>query len=203
MNNLSYRGILQSKNIRPGLAVIAARTTIATIASVFIMAFLALTFAPAQPGHAKGKPLEMEWEKLMPPLPETEQTDLPPASARLGAPGQAESLLSQEEEEKERNKVVTTFNGKTIRIAGYLVPLDMDAKLVKKFLLVPYFGACIHVPPPPPNQIIFVESKKGIKITGVFEPVTVTGVLNTGKATTELAEAGYILSAKQVVPYTE
>jgi hypothetical protein len=44
-----------------------------------------------------------------------------------------------------------------VRIPGFVVPLEGDAKTVTAFLLVPYFGACIHVPPPPTNQVIYVS----------------------------------------------
>ena len=50
------------------------------------------------------------------------------------------------------------YDQKVIRIQGFVVPVDRDAKgNLHTLLLVPYFGACIHVPPPPENQIIYVE----------------------------------------------
>ena len=59
--------------------------------------------------------------------------------------------------------VVPELDGKRVRIGGYVVPLDFEATNVKEFLLVPFVGACIHVPPPPPNQIIYVKSAKGLR----------------------------------------
>ena len=62
-----------------------------------------------------------------------------------------------------RPSVVTEFNGKRVRIGGYVVPLDFEATTIKEFLLVPFVGACIHVPPPPANQIVYVKSDKGFR----------------------------------------
>ncbi|MGI9366510.1 MAG: DUF3299 domain-containing protein [Rhizobiaceae bacterium] len=97
--------------------------------------------------------------------------------------------------------VTNKYNGKTIRIAGYIVPLEFDSDKVKKFLLVPYVGACIHVPPPPANQLIYVTSDKAHKLKGLFEPVYVTGVLGAAASSTELAEVGYALTAETIEPY--
>ncbi len=62
--------------------------------------------------------------------------------------------------------VVTDLDGKHVRIGGYVVPLDFEATTVKEFLLVPFVGACIHVPPPPPNQIVYVKTAKGFDVAG-------------------------------------
>ncbi len=95
--------------------------------------------------------------------------------------------------------VVQALDGKKVSIGGYVVPLDFDATEVKEFLLVPFVGACIHVPPPPANQIIYVKSAKGFGIKGMFDPVYVTGTLTTTVAFTGLAEAGYSLTADSIV----
>jgi hypothetical protein len=87
--------------------------------------------------------------------------------------------------------VVKEFDGKRVRIGGYVVPLDFEATNVKEFLLVPFVGACIHVPPPPANQIIYVKAVKGFDVAGSFDPVYVTGTLKVASAYTGLAETGY------------
>ncbi len=94
--------------------------------------------------------------------------------------------------------VVVELNGKRVAIGGYIVPLDFESTSIKEFLLVPFVGACIHVPPPPSNQIIYVKSEKGIEITGQFDPVTVTGLMRTETAFTGLADAGYRIDADTV-----
>jgi hypothetical protein len=94
--------------------------------------------------------------------------------------------------------VVPELNGQNVSIGGYVVPLDFDATTVKEFLLVPFVGACIHVPPPPANQIIYVKTDKGFEVGGQFDPVTVTGKINTTVAFTGLADAGYTITADSV-----
>jgi hypothetical protein len=94
--------------------------------------------------------------------------------------------------------VVEALDGARVRIGGYVVPLDFDATKVKEFLLVPFVGACIHVPPPPANQIVYVKSESGFDVKGSFDPVWVTGKLKTTFAFTGLAEAGYSLEAEKV-----
>lgn len=100
-------------------------------------------------------------------------------------------------------KVVTELNGKRVRIGGYIVPLDFDATNIKEFLLVPFVGACIHVPPPPANQIIYVKIEKGMDVGGTFDPVTVSGTIRTDVAFTGLADAGYTMDADSVEPRKE
>jgi hypothetical protein len=82
-----------------------------------------------------------------------------------------------------------------------VVPLDFEATNVKEFLLVPFVGACIHVPPPPPNQIVYVKAEKGLDIAGSFDPVAVTGVISTETAFTGLADAGYTITADEIEPW--
>lgn len=99
--------------------------------------------------------------------------------------------------------IVPELNGQRVSIGGYVVPLDFDATTVKEFLLVPFVGACIHVPPPPANQIIYVKADKGFEVGGQFDPVTVTGKINTSAAFTGLADAGYTITADSVEPRTK
>jgi hypothetical protein len=99
--------------------------------------------------------------------------------------------------------VVAELNGKSVRIGGYIVPLDFEATNIKEFLLVPFVGACIHVPPPPANQIIYVKVAKGFDVTGAFDPVTVSGTLRTEVAFTGLADTGYSMDADLVEPRKE
>ena len=97
--------------------------------------------------------------------------------------------------------VVTEYNDVQVKIAGYVLPLDFEDTTVKEFLLVPYVGACIHVPPPPPNQIIYVTSEDGIEVGGMFEPVWATGTLKTASLSSELADVGYMMTLDQTEPY--
>jgi hypothetical protein len=94
--------------------------------------------------------------------------------------------------------VVAELDGKRVRIGGYVVPLDFEATSIKEFLLVPFVGACIHVPPPPANQIIYVKAAGGFDVSGSFDPVRVTGTIKTETAFTGLADAGYSIEAEAV-----
>jgi len=98
--------------------------------------------------------------------------------------------------------VVKDFDGKRIRVPGYVVPFDFSADAEhKEFLLVPYFGACLHTPPPPPNQIIFVRSEVAAKIENIEEPVWLEGTLSTGQFLNDLGNSAYELSLSKLEPY--
>lgn len=107
--------------------------------------------------------------------------------------------------------VVNNLNGKKVRLPGYILPLEMSGTKVSEFLLVPYIGACIHVPPPPPNQIVFVKTaaEKAYNSKQLFEPVWVTGVISVQSMVKDLflvdgsagIDIGYAMQANQIEPY--
>ncbi len=94
------------------------------------------------------------------------------------------------------------MDGKRIKLPGFVVPLEGDGKAVSEFLLVPYYGACIHVPPPPANQTVFVSVASGeAQIRNAFDVVWVSGTLSAKSFDSDLATAGYQLEAVTVEPY--
>lgn len=94
------------------------------------------------------------------------------------------------------------FNNQNIRIPGFVVPLEFDDQhVVTEFFLVPYYGACIHLPPPPPNQIILVRSEKGIYMETIYDPYWVEGTLFTDLNKNDLATSAYRMTADQVTLY--
>lgn len=98
--------------------------------------------------------------------------------------------------------VVEGLNGAKIRMPGYVVPLDFNADSeYDEFLLVPYFGACLHTPPPPPNQIVFVRSSPATKVADIYEPVWVEGIMKTGEFGSELGNSAYELTLVKLEPY--
>ena len=99
------------------------------------------------------------------------------------------------------NDVVRELAGTRIRIPGYIIPLDYNGEGVNELILVPYVGACIHVPPPPPNQLILVRIAQSYNPREMFEPVYVSGVLGILEEQTDLAEVGYSLEADAITPY--
>lgn len=100
-------------------------------------------------------------------------------------------------------KIRNEHNKKKIRIAGFVVPLEFDDnQVITEFFLVPFFGACIHVPPPPPNQIILGKMKKGIKLTDIYFPYWVEGTLYTDKLVkNDMATAAYQLQVDSLKEY--
>lgn len=98
--------------------------------------------------------------------------------------------------------MVKALDGQRVRLPGYIVPLDVDeAGRVTDFLLVPYFGACIHVPPPPPNQIVHVTSELGVKVDELYQPYWIEGPMQVKNSSTELADAGYQMEAEKILVY--
>jgi hypothetical protein len=158
--------------------------------------------------------MEIKWDQLVPPAqPRQLKTFFgarpanPSGSTAPGSPDHGAAAMSGTDARwmsapaKPSDvpaAVVAELDGKRIHIGGYVVPLDFDSTRVKEFLLVPFVGACIHVPPPPANQIVYVKSEAGIDVKGTFDPVWVTGTLKVTPAATALAEAGYSLDAEKV-----
>ena len=96
------------------------------------------------------------------------------------------------------------FDNKNIRIAGYLVPLEyQSAELVTQALLVPYFGACIHLPPPPPNQVILLNASQGIELGDMYHPYWLSGILKTSLHESELATSAYEMNVATYELYSE
>ncbi|MBU2880237.1 MULTISPECIES: DUF3299 domain-containing protein [Aliiglaciecola] len=97
--------------------------------------------------------------------------------------------------------VVTKFNNMEVKIPGFVVPLEGDQDNITEFLLVPFFGACIHVPPPPPNQIVYVKIPEGVPAMALTDVVWVVGTLTTEGWSGEIATVGYTLKGQSVLPY--
>jgi hypothetical protein len=98
-------------------------------------------------------------------------------------------------------QVVDSLNGKKVRLPGFVVPLEGDSEEITTFFLVPYFGACIHVPPPPTNQIVYVDYPKGARVDDLWDAVWVSGTLSTISASHDIANASYSLEGVSVEPY--
>jgi hypothetical protein len=150
-----------------------------------------------------GTVTELEWEAL---IPEEWQPDK--IMARYNADGladddpRAQELMDELQALWEKAPVVQNLDGKRVKLPGFVVPLDTDGQKTGEFLLVPYYGACIHVPPPPANQTVHVQTEKGHEYPGeLFDTVWVIGTLRVESSTSNLAEAGYRLEATRIDPY--
>lgn len=98
--------------------------------------------------------------------------------------------------------VSTALQGQRVRLPGFVIPLERQGKLTREFLLVPYFGACIHVPPPPANQMIHVIARRPVAGLNTMDPVWVSGTLSIHRAETGMGIAGYRLAGDTTLPYT-
>lgn len=170
-------------------------------------AALALLLAPAG-SHAAEPPRDIVWGTLVPPVVQAPNikskgflANAPKPGEALPAPGPEAGWMSSRAQQPDSSAapaVVKELDGQRVRIGGYVVALDFDATKIKEFLLVPFVGACIHVPPPPPNQIIYVKAADGFEVKGQFDPVYVTGTIRTAQQFTGLAATGYTMEAEQV-----
>ena len=196
----------------------------------WILAVGALTAAAAQPAAAldpgTGRPAEyrlgerllpatgsaptvappgykvINWEALVPanwdPMKVFKGLDLNKLS---DADPRAMAALDRLRTEWNNAPAKASMNGARIRIPGFVVPLENARDQIREFLLVPYFGACIHTPPPPPNQIIHVNPAQPLKSEMASDAVWVSGVLETVRSETGMGNAGYRLRAEVVTPY--
>jgi uncharacterized protein len=215
---------IRARNALPWAAFRPTRVPRAVFATMLMAGAAALAFGVggtfeflrdglglSGPGSEETAATTIEWTQLIPTSAED------PAGAPMT--GIIEhSAIEQIEQSAPASGLVSTFNGKQIRIAGFVVPLNFDQTETNEFLLVPYVGACVHVPPPPPNQIILVRSPEPVELGGLFDPVWVTGEfhapdLTIGLAAGQSAEGevvpvdvvsvGYEITAQHVEEYDE
>jgi uncharacterized protein len=141
--------------------------------------------------------LTIDWEQL---LPEKER-----GSFVAGPPPAIHDYLGEGGAAIPQSKAYglnEALDGKEVRIPGFIVPLDMagDGKITE-FFLVPYYGACIHVPPPPPNQIVYVSMPQGLELASIYDAYWITGKMTLENRRTRLGTAAYRLDATAVGKY--
>jgi len=169
---------------------------------LLVLVLVAATWLGAPAALAQERPEVIDWKHLVPAgydpselvrKYQKEVSSLPdndPRAARM-----AERLRQA----WENAPVVQSLSNKVVKLSGFLVTLEGDGKAVSEFLLVPYFGACIHVPPPPSNQVVLVRTgTRPFKVNQMFDMVSVTGTLRTERARNDLASASYVIEATQV-----
>lgn len=151
-------------------------------------------FDPAYP--------ELDWDSLIPagwdPMAAFKGLNL--AKMKDSDPKAMEALDKMKKAWSEA-PVESGLSGKKVRIAGFAVPLEQSDKAVSELLLVPYFGACIHTPPPPANQIIHVKLKNKVPAVGAMQPYWVWGELKVARTSSSMGDAGYRLEAVSMTPY--
>lgn len=183
------------------------RGRLALVVAVLMPALLAATPVRADPPDAKATPDEparkADWEELIPPDwdPTGAFGKQDPARILEGSATEL-SLMRKVREYWDKAPTRPELDGQRLRLPGYVVPLDPIGGKVKEFLLVPYFGACIHTPPPPANQIIHVKLGSAHAMRAM-DTVWVSGRLATERRDTEMGMSGYSMKAEGVEPYGE
>lgn len=143
---------------------------------------------------------ELMWDDL---LPEDMEIDALLSPPDVHAPDYEPSPVSELDLQSQvLATTVAALDGEAVRLPGFIVPLEFDDELtITEFFLVPYFGACTHSPPPPPNQLVFVNDQEGFKIDDIYTPVWVSGVLNTVLVENELGASGYTINMQAIEEY--
>lgn len=146
------------------------------------------------PQACAAEPLEIRWEQLVP------ESAHQSASRNLMAKvlphrqtiGRANVSVSP------RADLVSTYDGRRIKITGFVLPFNNDEMPYKRLLLIPFSGACVKFPPPR-NQAILINIEKGIRLTNFVDLVAVTGVMDVAPTETDIAKIGYRITAETVV----
>lgn len=123
-------------------------------------------------------------------------------AALSDADPRAGTMLSKMREVWDKAPTNPALHGQALRIPGFVVPLEESKAGIKEFLLVPYFGACIHSPPPPANQIVHVRSARPVKGLKSMDTVWVNGKMTITSTDTYMGVSGYRMNAVEVSPYT-
>ena len=157
----------------------------------------------ARPNAARPKPkpgeiVELDWRDLLPEKERSHYSPVapPPIHGPLGEGGPPAQQVATA-------TVNTDLADATVRLPGFVVPISAPRDgMVDEFFLVPYIGACIHVPPPPPNQMVYVKSATGIPVEAIHEAYWVTGKLRLENRATPLGAAAYALQPEKIDLYT-
>ena len=157
---------------------------------------------PTKQDTAKSSYKEITWDDLIPPDwdPMRDFKKLNLGKLRDGDP-RAMEILERLRREWDNAPVNPSLNGARIRLPGFVVPLESSRDAVREFLLVPYFGACIHTPAPPANNTIHVFPAKAVKGIHAMDAVWVSGELTVQHSHTEWGAAGYRIKAENIVSY--
>ena len=199
---LSRRSLLQRAS------ALASAGSLASLSGVGGAAlWMAQTSAHAAKPAGTAKAQEISWDDLIPAGwdPSAQFSDLidEGAAGWQDTDPRAQELYQRLREVWDNAPVVPEMAGKTIRLPGYVVALEETKDGLTEMLLVPNFGACIHTPPPPANQIIHVKLPKPQKGFESLDAVWVTGPLEVAHINSELGVSGYSMNASAIEKYRE
>ena len=158
----------------------------------------------------------IQWTDLIPPHvleillnPPSYVSEIEDGSEEDQITSQIKSALAAETDDAYQQALASTevnaeMDGANVRIPGFIVPLEFDEdQTVTQFFLVPYFGACLHMPPPPPNQIILVDSPQGVEVQQLYAPFWISGEMSTTLQENDMATAAYSMQMASYEEYTE
>lgn len=154
-------------------------------------------FAVPLPAQAQEqKAIVLAWDSLLP------EEDLAGGGSAAAAAAIEHDLPA---EQSGSSGVVEELDGQFVRLPGFMLPLDYGpGGVVESFLLVPYVGACVHVPPPPPNQIVYVDtSADPVKTRGMWDAIWIVGTLRTKANINGLGDTAYTLELDRIETYEE
>lgn len=149
------------------------------------------------------EPRELDWPALIPDGAPVEAPQLAPLHdlSQIGNALAAESAPPAPQQSANA-PVVQALDNQQIKLPGYIVPLEVSEEgRTTEFLLVPYYGACIHVPPPPSNQIVHIFSEMGVRVEDLYQPYWIEGRMQVKASSSDLADAGYQMEAEKIYAY--
>lgn len=180
-----------------------------------IAALLFMVTSPAVFSATAADYQTIEWTELMPPE-DLEALMNPPEYLSEIADGSLEDQINSQlqgamtaddsryQQALSSTQIVPEFDNRKVRIPAFIVPLEYDDdQRVTEFFLVPYFGACIHVPPPPPNQIIHASYDQGMTLEALYDAFWISGTLQTTMTENDTATSAYSIAVEAIEPYTE
>ncbi|MFK8048623.1 MAG: DUF3299 domain-containing protein [Halioglobus sp.] len=184
------------------------------------MAWLPATYALAKDStSADASELEFRtigWTDLIPPEilqilenPPDYITDILDGSAEDQISDEISNSIGAGNDDLYQQALVSTkvrgeMDGAKIRLPGFIVPLEFDEEqTITQFFLVPYFGACLHMPPPPPNQIVLVDYPQGLQLQELYTPFWILGEISTTVSENDMATSAYSMKMMEYEPYEE
>ena len=141
----------------------------------------------------------IDWVDLVPESERATYDPAPPPPVHDYLSGDSAALASMQVMKGDVNEAL---DGQQLRLPGFVVPLELDEEgRVTEFFLVPYFGACIHVPPPPPNQMVYVVMDRGIDLGSMYSAYWISGTMATRRRDTSMGAAAYTLAGTRAEEY--
>ena len=182
---------------------VAAQSTRNTVSETVPQVQPALSAEAPPPGASLPSPVRtIGWEQLIPagwdPYKDLKALNL---DGLKDNDPKAEEALKKMRQMWDNAPINPVVLGQSVRLPGFMVPLEDLPEGSKEFLLVPYFGACVHSPPPPANQIVHVVLDKPTKRFRLMDTLWVTGALSATKTDSHMGVASYRIDAKLVAPF--